>query len=362
MRPSYDEYVRMIIPLIVSTSRKNNFTRVVLAMRVCVFMGCFLLAPVSFASKDPEQWLMDMSDNSAQLNYSGNLVYIQGSRMDTMRIYHAIKEGVQHERLVHMSGQHREFIRRGSSVVYIDAVNGMTSLDAQAGGAGDYFSESDFSSGYSARFAALREPYEVSFDGHDRVAGRAVALITLMPKDNYRHGFQLALDKSTKLLLRSLMMDADRTVLERFEYTQIDIGTEIADADLAPEVLKKQASKPLEQDQKKPRAQSRQHASSASWHVGWVPPAFTLASDDRVLGPDPGHDRPLMYSDGLTAFSVFVEDNADLGQHSRRRGATMAHTLAKEDRKGLFSVTVVGEIPLVAAEKIANSVTRAKVK
>ena len=362
MRPSYDKSVRMITPLMMSESRKKISTGVGLAMRVCTFVVGFLLAPVLFAAEDPEQWLMDMSDNSAQFNYSGSLVYTQGGRMDTMRIYHGIKKGVQHERLVHMSGPPREIIRRGSSVVYIDAVNGMISLDGQGGSAGDYFSDSDFSSSYSARFAALREPYEVSFDGHDRVAGRAVALITLMPKDHYRHGFQLALDKSTKLLLRSLMMDVNRTVLERFEYTQIDIGNEIADADLAPEVLKKQAGKPLGKDHKAPRTQSRQHASSASWHVGWVPSAFTLVSDERVSGLDSGHDQPLMYSDGLTAFSVFVEDNANLGQHSRRRGATMAHTLAKEDKKGPFSVTVVGEIPLVAAEKIADSVTRVQLR
>jgi sigma-E factor negative regulatory protein RseB len=352
----------MITFPIICQSRKKISTRVVLVLCACAFMGSFLLAPVLVAAEDPEQWLMDMSDNSAQLNYSGSLVYTQGSRMDTMRIYHGIKEGVQHERLVHMNGQPREFIRRGNSVVYIDGVNGMTSLDGQAGSAGAYFSETDFSSSYAARFAALREPYEVSFDGHDRVAGREVALITLMPKDHYRHGFELALDKSTKLLLRSLMMDVNGRVLERFEYTQIDIGNEIAAADLAPEVLNKLASKPLGQAQKAPRTQSRQHAGSASWHVGWVPPAFTLSGDDRVSGLVSGHDRPLMYSDGLTAFSVFVEDNANLGQQSRRRGATMAHTLAKEDKTGLFSVTVVGEIPLVAAEKIANSVTRAQVK
>lgn len=295
--------------------------------------------------------------------------------MQAMKIFHALKGGVRRERLVHLSGQQREFIRRGDTVMCIDAINGLVKLGYEgAGFGGDEYngkSADNYSSNYATRFAALREPYQVSFDGHGRVAGREVTLIALRPKDAYRYGFSLALDTETKLLLRSLMLNSNGKVLERFEYTQIDIGTEIPIADLESHI--KIASPPAGAARTQ-TDRSGPTSTRSAWRVDWVPPAFTLsdtrsrkpasdasvakiASEDRKAAIA-GNESRRMYSDGLTAFSVFVEENSDLGTRSWRRGATTAHTVVKRDPQGLFSVTVVGELPLPAAQKIAASVNR----
>jgi len=314
-------------------------------------------------AETPEQWLMQMSANSARLSYSGSLVYAEGKRMQAMKIYHALKNGQRRERLVHLSGEPREFIRRGETVMCVDTVNGVVKLGRQGSGLKDTAMQGDsaghYPGDYAARFASLREPYRVSFAGRGRVAGREVALIALQPKDNYRYGFSLALDTESKLLLRSLMLNAEGAVLERFEYTEITIGQEISNHDLEPQLKVEPAAVPATSPRYSDASATKPRAQAAAWRVNWVPPAFTRSAKG-VAGQGAGNagESRQMYSDGLTAFSVFVEDNTNLGRRSWQRGATTAHTVVKQDDAGVFSVTVVGELPLVAARKIAASVSR----
>lgn len=318
------------------------------AISLCL---CALFYNLQAEASTPEQWLMEMSANASRLNYSGSLVYAEGRRMQSMRIYHALKKGVQRERLVHLSGEPREVIRRGDTVLCIDKANGEVTLKSARNNA-TVSGDSPFSSSFAARFAALSDPYTVSFAGQGRVAGRPVTLIDLLPRDEYRHGFKLALDTESKLLLRSLMVDRNGAVLERFEYTQIEIGADIANADLEP-----QLQVPDRRASASERSAPGVAASSAiPWRVGWVPPAFVRAP--QFDSGAAANANALMFSDGLSAFSVFVDEQSTLGVHSEQRGATMAHTIVHEDAVGRFSVTVVGEIPRVAAQKIAASVSR----
>ena len=66
-----------------------------------------------------------------------------------------------------------------------------------------------------------------------------------------------------------------------------------------------------------------------------------------------------MYSDGLSAFSVFVAPDVDMSKSlSVQSGATLAYSIVKRDAEGSYSITVVGEIPMVAVKGIAMSVNR----
>lgn len=68
----------------------------------------------------------------------------------------------------------------------------------------------------------------------------------------------------------------------------------------------------------------------------------------------------MMYSDGLAAFSIFVEAMPEAGAANliSRSGATVAVTLTLDggSNQGNHLVTVVGEIPTATAQKIALSI------
>jgi sigma-E factor negative regulatory protein RseB len=67
----------------------------------------------------------------------------------------------------------------------------------------------------------------------------------------------------------------------------------------------------------------------------------------------------MMFSDGLAAFSVFIEDMPPAGAADMvsRNGATVAVThLTEGPEAGPHLVTLVGELPTGTAERIAQSI------
>jgi len=327
------------------------------------------------AKPDAYALLAVMEESTKSLTYQGTLVYTQGDRMETLKIFHTLKDGAQFERLVHLTGTPREIIRRGDKVIFVHPKNGVVELN-NAVPAGP------FARNYQARLAAVNEPYTVEFSGYTRVAGREVTVLAVQPKDAYRYGFKLALDKQTGLLLQSLMVDANNKVLERFEYTEIKIGGDITTEQLAPNIdhsrdrlslidMKSVLSRSVSTASNKVKASKA--AQEQNWRVSWLPVGFTLvtahfeqkpvaevkSAEVKPVGVNRARQNSKMYSDGLSAFSVFITPDVDMSKAlSVQSGATLAYSLVKRDAKGLYSITVVGEIPPEAAKGIATSVSR----
>jgi len=338
-------------------------------------ISCFIAVPVNSeevvtdaviknAEPNAHALLAKMAESTKSLTYQGTLVYTQGSRMETLEIFHTLIDGQQSERLVHLTGAPREIIRRGDKVICVHPKSGVIELN-NAVPAGP------FARNYQARLDSVNKPYTVKFSGHTRVAGREVTVLAVQPKDAYRYGFKLALDNQTGLLLQSLMVDANNKVLERFEYTEIKIGGDISAEQLAPHFdsaserlslidMKTFQSRSLVAPSEIDKLES-QATEEQNWQVKWLPAGFTLSTANFEQRADAkrGERNSKMYSDGLSAFSVFITPDVDMSKAlSVQSGATLAYSLVKRDAEGLYSITVVGEIPPSAAKDIATSVSR----
>ncbi len=321
---------------------------------------------INTAESDAYALLAVMEESTKSLTYQGTLVYTQGSRMETLKIFHTLKDGVQSERLVHLSGTPREIIRRGDKVICVHPKNGVVELK-------NTVPAGPFARDYQARLGSVNEPYTVKLSGYTRVAGREVTVLAVQPKDAYRYGFKLALDKQTGLLLQSLMVDANNKVLERFEYTEIKIGGDITTEQLAPHVdhsrdrlslidMKAMQSHSVSAANDRVKLEP-QAVQEQNWRVSWLPVGFTLSTayfEQKPAGEAKrSRQNSKMYSDGLSAFSVFITPDVDMSKAlSVQSGATLAYSLVKRDAEGLYSITVVGEIPPEAAKGIASSVSR----
>ena len=101
--------------------------------------------------------------------------------------------------------------------------------------------------------------------------------------------------------------------------------------------------------------------SPQQWRVRWVPPGFHLTSTD-FRQPSSEHKgvNTLVYSDGLAAFSVFIEAMPETGAGSvvSRSGATVVLTHLASGGDGDHLVTVVGEVPVGTARRIASGVSQ----
>jgi len=318
-----------------------------------------------------QQLLQRMDRNAASMSYFGTLVYSHGKHMETLKLYHAVVDGVRRERLVHLSGKPRETIRSGDQVICLDGQGARTfGGDTKA---------SPFARDFSEAILSAESVYKVINQGQSRVAGRTVIQLSVIPRDGYRYGFRLALDEETQILLQSLMLDDSGEVVERYEYSDISIGESFDPVLLQPHltVEKSEAgngrdysgraeNKPADSrraDKAGQRAASATGVNEKLWRLSWVPQGFAVqlqAEGESVGDHGPmlrsGRIGSLMYSDGLSAFTVFVADNVNLGNRSRRSGATTAYTQVKNKNNTVYSVTVVGEIPRVAAQKIAMGV------
>jgi len=299
----------------------------------------------------PREWLDDMNRAFGQLSYDGVFSYFSGRDLASLRVVHMVVDGTQRERLVHLNGAPREIIRRGDEVACI-VMPGDALLELE-----ESIPSGPFARAFVRRYDRISENYGLSFFGEDRVADRTAVRVAVTPRDDDRYGYRLWLDKETRLLLRSELIDGSGRRLEIFQFNHIDFGDAVDPAMLEPEGEHGSVVTHLTLATKQPEPVSRE---DIGWEVGWLPDGFSMAAADIRRAPSSLKSiDTMMYSDGLAAFSVFVEDMPDTGAASMmsRNGATVAVTRKITDKRDEpYLVTLVGEIPAATATRIAGSV------
>ncbi len=298
----------------------------------------------------PRQWLDDMNRAFTELSYDGLFSYFSGQDLASLRVVHMVVDGEQRERLVHLNGAPREIVRRGDEVACI-MMPGDALLELE-----ESIPSGPFARAFVRRYDRISESYGLSFFGEDRVADRTAVRLAVTPRDENRFGYRLWLDAETRLLLRSELVDSDGQRLEIFQFNQIRFGDAVDPAMLEPEGKDGSLVSHLTLATKRPEPVP---SSEVAWVVGWLPEGFNMAAADIRRAPSSLKSvNTMMYSDGLAAFSVFVEDMPDAGAASMvsRNGATVAVTHRVESGSAPYLVTLVGEIPTSTAQRIARSV------
>jgi sigma-E factor negative regulatory protein RseB len=285
-----------------------------------------------------------------ELDYRGVFSFYDGDDLTTLAIAHAVRDGVQHERLVHLDGEVREIIRNGDKVACIFQP-GDELLELESS-----IPSGPFARAFTRRFDSVDDHYQVTVNGADRVASRAAVRIAIVPRDEDRYGYRLWLDREHGLLLRSEMLDKNGHRLEIFQFSTIDFTGPITDEDFEPAPSQEALVSHLMLDDDGPI----RTAGDRHWEASWVPDGFAMSAWDVRRTPSKLKSvNTLMYSDGLAAFSVFIEDMPDVGAGNlvSRNGATVAVThVVRGPAEADHLVTVVGELPTQAARRVARSI------
>lgn len=303
------------------------------AIPLC-FLSGLLALPVQAA--EVQDWLKRLAAAERQQSFQGTFVYERNGSFSTHSVWHRVEEGgVVHERLLQLDGPAQEVVK----------------VDGQAqcvsGALADQVSDGQSWSGRNLDAVQLREWYDIRIAGQSRVAGRGAVVLVLAPRDQYRYGFELHLDRETGLPLKSLLLNEKGQLLERFQFTALKT--------VAPEAATLQPSarcRPI-------RLQPAESMAEGRWRSDWLPPGFTLNSAQLRRSPASGKAIAyLMYGDGLARFSVFLEplQGAVADDVRSQLGPTVAVSRRMTDASGDVMVTVVGEIPLGTAERIALSI------
>ncbi len=322
-------------------------------MRALLVALLFVACVPSHAANAPAETLLRRMDNAmAQQTYDGVFTYMRGDSVSSLRIMHTVINGVHYERLIHLDGSPREILRIGNRVLCIlmpgDELADLT----------DDIPVGPFARTFVRNYQRIPGQYRLVMNGMSRVAGRAAQMISIDPLDADRYAHQLWLDEATGMLLKSQLVAADGAALEVFQFAQISLGRALPAREFVPST---ESGKVVHALTTTPPPQS---ASAASrWRVGWLPKGFSMAAHNvRPVAGSAAGLQTMFYGDGLAGLSVFIEpipSGAKVNEPAQimREGATVALSVTAHDgaRQG-YLVTVVGEVPLATAERVARSV------
>ncbi|MFP3496810.1 MucB/RseB C-terminal domain-containing protein [Pseudomonas sp. SIMBA_059] len=300
---------------------------------------------LSVHADEAQDWLTRLGRAEQQQSFEGTFVYERNGSFSTHDIWHRVQNGQVRERLLQLDGSAQEVVRIDGRTQCVSGT-----LVAGLGNSRD------------ASAARVLDPqkltpfYELSVIGKSRVAGRNAVIVSITPRDQYRYGFELHLDRETALPLKSLLLNDQGQLLERFQFTRLNTSVAPSDRDLQPSGECKAVAVSNNNAPEVPADQA--------WHLNWLPPGFEpISSNARRDSQTQSTVDSWMYSDGLARFSVFLEstDGASVTETRTQLGPTVAVSRRLNTVDGEMMVTVVGEIPIGTAERIALSVRGEKV-
>jgi sigma-E factor negative regulatory protein RseB len=274
-------------------------------------------------------WLDKMSRSVRQVSYNGVVTLQRGDDMQVMQVSHSVEEGTISERLTELTGQGAQVERADHPLECIHPGHKLLRLgaDLQAGRCG------------------MAQHYRFSVAEGERVAGRQAVRVRIEPRDMYRFGYVMELDRETALLLKAETVGRGEKILEKFQFANLSYSGQ---------VLEGTEVNIVHEAQHPPHLAAVPTAPAGNeWGVGWVPRGFT--STDTP----PGSGGRRTYTDGLAVFSVFLEE---LGQEIRpgegvvRRGSTLSYTRGMHLTGQSVLITVIGEVPVNTARMVADSV------
>lgn len=321
-------------------------------MNVClnrgpsVLMGLLLAlsGPLSAAAAEDEAsgWLERLGPALNMTSYRGVFVYARGESVHSMQIAHRYSNGVVEERLVLQDGGSGEIVRKGMNVVCVLPETGRVQLD-------QVIPSGPFVEAFASQLVPVNRWYRPEMKGEDRVAGYDVVSVALTARDPDRYSHRLWLEKSTGLLVKSHVRNAEGEVLEQFQFTSLQIGEDIPDSEFEIRTRGREISRTLDE----PGLQASVVQRMDGWRLGWQPEGFVPAA-----APRSGKGQALAFSDGLAAFSVFVEPAGPVTMPTgaSKIGATTVYMHSAGEPGNAFLITVVGELPPQTARQVAESV------
>lgn len=326
--------------------------RVLLALAVLV-MASASTGVAAGSQEDPAYWLQKLGPALTKTSYKGVFVYVRGDQVSSMQIAHRYHDGVVEERLVMQDGELGEIVRKGRNVVCVVPEHGRLELSSA-------IPSGPFSEAFTSQLNPFDRWYRPEITGRDRIAGHDVERLVLRARDSLRYSHELWLERSTGLPLKGRVLSGSGEVLEYFHFTSLVISDSLPDDEFEIRTEGREVSRLLPLESPLAPAGSAQERTNSGaekniedWTLGWKPDGFHPAA-----ARDAGSGEAFAFSDGLASFSVFVAPAAGIEMPSgtSRIGATTVYMHRLKNNANDFLVTVVGEIPLETALKVAKAV------
>ncbi len=290
-------------------------------------------------------WLKKIADSSRTVSYSGTFAYQHGNRVETSRVVHYVNQaGGVFEKLETLDGPPREVVRANDHVTAYLPDARMVLVERR--------STRHLPIMLPDKLSDLTAQYDVNKLAVDRVGGFQCQWIGVTPKDTLRYGRKFCAELQSGLPLRSQVYNERSEVLESFGFSQLSLGGKFS----KDQVTSKYEGRAVAQRWRVDRSALDvvEQAADTGWSVNNLPAGFRkLMEVKRTIVGRPVAMPHLVYSDGLTAISVFIEPKLRVLGAKPLIGQGAVHIYKRTS--GEFVVTVLGEAPAATVMQIANS-------
>lgn len=314
-------------------------------------LGLCLLAAVPAAqvwagsSGEAREWFSRMTRATQTLNYDATFVYMQGRRLEAMRIIHGADGDGERERMISLSGSPREIIRDSSGVAYILPNRNSIIVEGQR-------ARTPFVGGGRINTEQVAQYYDFLMVGSDRMAGHKAKVIAIRPKDQYRYGYRLWLDERSGMLLKSELISTNGAVLEQVMLTNFNLLDEVPSSALEPSLGGEGFVWARE-----PKDTGEAVERGDDWQATRLPDGFALTLHERHRLPEGGTPvEHLLFGDGLASVSVFIEKMEEGSKHLLKGASHVGAVNAYGTVVAGHQVTAVGEVPQATVSLIGQSV------
>ena len=296
---------------------------------------------------DQIDWLETMAFAAHLTDYSGTFVYQDGmgGHVQVSRITHVSDIDGEHERLEGLNGSRREIISSNNQI-WLLLGDRRIRIDKQ-------HTEKTFPTLMPEQINALKENYLVSQTDEDRVAGFHAHVVVFQPKDNLRYTHKMWAHSESGLFLKAVVLDERARVIEQYAFTQLSIGGDVDRSWIEPN---RTAPYGLKTNPAKLAAGTSVSTKPNDWQIDALPSGFKKIKE--ICRPMSDKNTPvthLVFSDGLAAISVFIEDlgsRVDVNLGLSSQGSIQIYSRINGEKL----ITVVGEVPPRTVIQVADSV------
>lgn len=333
------------------------------ALRRSFFLALCLTAAVAtaqtpdntLARRDAAAWLNKIHRAAQRENYVGTLIYQRGSVMHASRIQHySDLVNNEYERLETLDGKPREVLRQNDIVHSLIPEAKLVVVEKQD-------AKDRFPALLATNKSDVLELYDMRKLPSERVAGMECEVFALEPHDASRYAVRLWAEKNSGLLMRAQTVGEGGKVLEQVAFSQIEIGVPSEKQKILGAIKNASGWNHYE------ITYQPTNVIDEGWSIAVPVKGFHKIREVRrplgeVRAPQDAGKKgqvfevlQVVYSDGLTGLSVFIEPVSD--QRVRREGvASMGATQVVVRRVGDFWITVVGEVPASTVKQFAAAV------
>lgn len=287
-----------------------------------------------------QSWMRRLANTISQVSFEISFV-VSSPRLEIMPYVwrHSLMDnGNSAEQLSLLNGPGFERIRFNDKVSIFEP--GFTPLSIRSS-----FIDGPIPSAFIHSPDILNEGYDVLLMGRNRISGRMAQQIRVISKDKSRYQYHLWLDEQTGLLLKQNMYNLEGELLEQIQVTQLILNDDV-----------KQHFVNIQSNQLPPIAAAEVAADrDLPWALSYMPIGMQKVTQNlRRISITGQPAEYMMLSDGLVDVSVYVMQVTDISQEDI--ALTNDATSIVSISNGRIQVTVVGEIPLETASKMANSI------